>query len=207
MKKSKGDFKTFLNLPSVRVHVLARLSERFSEQMYQREFGLSLLECRMIGITGAFGHVTFKRVCEEANLDKSHASRLINRLIKRRLLKKVSNPADQRSVLLTLSSSGRRSREAMHACATALAEEWLSVLSVDARRIFEESLVKLTDQIRAMSEAESQRKGRRPKKHARVKGAAEPAPRRQVIVDRRTARHLFEILESALGGGTGNAGR
>ncbi len=202
-KKSPSGLKTFRTLASFRLHVLARVSERFYEQFYQREFGLSLLECRLIGITGGFGQVSFKRVCEEGNLDKSHASRLVNRLIKRRLLQKVNNPSDQRSVMLTLSSAGRECHGELHACASGLANEWLSVLSAQARRSFEEALVKLAEQIRTMGEGGSRRRGlagRRAKKYTRARMAPEPAPPlNEVIMDRRTARQLFDLLGTALG--------
>jgi DNA-binding MarR family transcriptional regulator len=203
--------RTFRTLASFRLHMLARLSERFYEQFYQREFGLSLLECRMIGITGGYGQVTFKRVCQEADLDKSHASRLVDRLIRRRLLQKVSNPSDQRSVMLTLTSAGRDTHRALHAAATRLAEEWLCVLSADARKEFQASLVKLIDQIRAMSAAESQRKRgarRAPVKAARIKassGSEPPLP--EVVVDRKMARQLYDLLGTALGNGTGAPSR
>jgi DNA-binding MarR family transcriptional regulator len=208
-KKSSSGLQTFRTLASFRLHMLARLSERFYEQFYQRDFGLSLLECRLIGITGGFGQVSFKRVCEEANLDKSHASRLVDRLIRRRLLQKVSNPSDQRSVMLTLTSAGRDCHRALHACATRLADEWLSVLGVDARKVFQESLVKLTDQIRVMSEAESGRKkGRSAGQRARAKGATSPEPPHpEVVVDRRMARQLYDLLGTALAHSNGSGGR
>jgi DNA-binding MarR family transcriptional regulator len=203
--------RTFRTLASFRLHMLARLAERFYEEFYQREFGLSLVECRLIGITGGYGQVTFKRVCQEASLDKSHASRLLDRLIRRRLLQKVCNPSDQRSVMLTLTGAGRDTHRALHAAATRLADEWLSVLSVDARREFQESMVKLTEQIRAMSEAESRRKRgarRRPVKAVRIKAASgsEP-PLPEVVVDRKMARQLYDLLGTALGNGTGAPNR
>ena len=199
-KARESGLQTFRTLASFRLHMLARLSERFYEQFYQRGFGLSLLECRMIGITGGFGQVSFKRVCEEAHLDKSHASRLIDRLIQRHLLQKVSNPADQRSVMLTLTGAGRDTHRALHACATRLADEWLSVLSVDARKVFQDSMVKLTEQIQAMSEAESRRKQGRAGGRVRVKAASrsEP-PQPELVVDRRMARQLYDLLGTALG--------
>ena len=207
-KKSKdGGLQTFRTLASFRLHMLARLSERFYEQFYQRGFGLSLLECRMIGITGGFGQVSFKRVCEEANLDKSHASRLIDRLIRRRLLQKVSNPSDQRSVMLTLTGAGRETHRALHACATRMADEWLSVLSADARKVFQDSMVKLTEQIRAMSEAEeSRRKRGRAGGRVRVKAVSRSErPLPELVVDRRMARQLYDLLGTALGNGAATA--
>jgi DNA-binding MarR family transcriptional regulator len=196
---TRGELRTFRTLASFRLHVLARLSERFYEQLYQREFGLSLLECRMIGITGGLGPVSFKRVCEEANLDKSHASRLIQRLIKRRLLQKVSHPSDQRSVMLALSASGRECHRALHARASQMAEQWLSALSADARRVFGEALLTLTDKIRAMTDAAARNTSRRTRTFGPAKASAEAQlPLREVVVDRRMARQLYDLLGTAL---------
>jgi DNA-binding MarR family transcriptional regulator len=208
-RKPSSDLQTFRTLASFRLHMLARLSERFYEQFYQHEFGLSLLECRLIGITGGHGHVSFKRTCEEADLDKSHASRLVNRLIRRRLLQKVSNPADQRSVMLALTSAGRDCHRQLHSCATRLTGEWLSVLGADARRVFQESLVKLTEQMRTMGEAEAGRRGTRVGQRAsqrvgmdlRSRSNVPEPPLPQVIVDRKKARQLYDLLGSALGNG------
>jgi DNA-binding MarR family transcriptional regulator len=206
-KKSSGGLQTFRTLPTFRLHMLARLSERFSEQFYQHHFGLSLLECRLIGITGGYGQVSFKRMCDEAHLDKSHASRLVDRMIRRRLLQKASNPSDQRSVMLTLSGTGRDTHRALHACATRLAAEWLSVLGADARKVFQESMVKLTDQILAMTEAESERrKGRPAGARARMKARRGPAaPLPEVVVDRRMATQLYDLLGTALAYGNGSS--
>jgi len=194
--------RTFRTLPTFRLHVLARVSERFFEQYYQREFGLSLLECRMIGITGDFGQLSFKRLCETANLDKSHASRLIDKLIARKLLHKVSHPSDQRSVMLGLTSTGRECHRALHASARALADRWLSALTRDARRVFQESLVKLVEQMRVMSD--EQRNAARAGKGARKLPASALNPDaeaalREVIVDRRMAAQLYQLLGAALG--------
>jgi DNA-binding MarR family transcriptional regulator len=205
-KKGIETLQSFRGLASFRLHMLARLSERFYEQFWQREFGLSLLECRIIGVTAGFGQVTFKRACEEANLDKSHASRLVNRLIRRRLLQKVMNPSDQRSVMLALTGAGRDCHRALHVCATRLAEEWLSALPVDERKVFMDAMVKLTEQIRVMSEAQAGRKSRRSGK----RGAAPPVaaePLRELVVNRKMARQLYDLLGTALGNGASRSGR
>jgi DNA-binding MarR family transcriptional regulator len=195
-----GELQTFRTLASFRLHVLARLSERFYEQYYKREFGLPLLECRLIGITGGFGQVSFKRACEEANLDKSHASRLVNHLIKRGLVQKVSNPSDQRSVMLSLTRAGRDTHRALHAAADELCARWLSVLSVEQRRTFETCLVVLIEQIRLMTEEE---RGTRRRRSANGKSAKAPRdPRKilsEILVDEKMARQLHRVLAMALG--------
>jgi DNA-binding MarR family transcriptional regulator len=198
-KTADPGLKTFRTLPTFRLHVLARVSERFFEQHYQREFGLTLLECRMIGITGDFGQLSFKRLCETASLDKSHASRLVDRLISRRLLHKVSHPSDQRSVMLGLTPTGRQCHRELYATARALADEHLSVLSRDARRVFQDSLVKLIEQMRVMTEAQRAGvPGRTRKAKVRPNPDAEAALR-EVVVDRRAATHLYTLLAAALG--------
>jgi DNA-binding MarR family transcriptional regulator len=195
-----GELQTFRTLASFRLHVLARLSERFYEQYYRREFGLPLLECRLIGITGGFGQVSFKRACEEANLDKSHASRLVNHLIKRGLVQKVSNPSDQRSVMLSLTRAGRDTHRALHSAADELCSRWLSVLSVDQRRTFETCLVVLIEQIRMMTEEE---RGGRKRRGGNGKSAKAPRdPRKilsEILVDEKMARQLHRVLSMALG--------
>jgi DNA-binding MarR family transcriptional regulator len=195
-----GELQTFRTLASFRLHVLARLSERFYEQYYKREFGLPLLECRLIGITGGFGQVSFKRACEEANLDKSHASRLVNHLIKRGLVQKVSNPSDQRSVMLSLTREGRDTHRALHAAADSLCARWLSVLSAEQRRTFETCLVVLIEQIRLMTEEE---RGTRRRRGANGKSAkASRDPRKilsEILVDEKMARQLHRVLAMALG--------
>jgi len=197
------ELRTFRTLPTFRLHVLAKVSERFFEQHYQREFGLSLLECRMVGITGDFGQLSFKRLCETASLDKSHASRLIDKLIARKLLHKVNHPSDQRSVMLGLTSTGRQCHRALHAAARGLADQWFSALSRDARRVFQESLVKLVEQMRVMSEEQQNAKGSKGRGSRKFTAAASnpdsEAALREVIVDRRMAAQLYDLLGVALG--------
>jgi DNA-binding MarR family transcriptional regulator len=205
MKRTSPDteLRTFRTLPTFRLHVLARVSERFFEQHYQREFGLSLLECRMIGITGDFGQLSFKRLCETANLDKSHASRLIDKLIARKLLHKVNHPSDQRSVMLGLTPTGRQCHRALHAAARGLADQWFSALSRDARRVFQDSLVKLVEQMRVMTEEQQAAKGSKGAGSRKFTAAASnpdsEAALREVIVDRRMAAQLYDLLGVALG--------
>jgi len=199
------ELRTFRTLPTFRLHALARVSERFFEQYYQREFGLSLLECKMIGITGDFGQLSFKRLCETADLDKSHASRLIDKLIARKLLAKVDHPSDHRSVMLGLTSSGRQCHRALHAAARGLADQLLSALSRNARKTFQDSLVKLVERMRVMSEVYDQKasrepKGRRSRKFSAVANSPDSeAALREVIVDRRMAAQLYDLLGAALG--------
>jgi hypothetical protein len=106
--------------------------------------------------------------------------------------------------MLGLTSSGRQCHRALHAAARALSDQWFSALSRDARRVFQDSLVKLVEQMRVMSE-EQQKTGRGAKGAGSRKftaAASNPdseAALREVIVDRRMAGQLYNLLGVALG--------
>ena len=82
-----------------RLHMAARFSEGISEQYYRKHLGLSLPECRVIGITASYGSASFKQVAADADLEKSYASRVVSSLVDRDIIVKLANPGDSRSVL------------------------------------------------------------------------------------------------------------
>ncbi|WP_167765310.1 MULTISPECIES: MarR family winged helix-turn-helix transcriptional regulator [unclassified Brevundimonas] len=108
-----------------RLHMVARLSERVSEDYYRQRFDLSLPECRVIGITGGYGSVSFKKVASDTYLEKSYASRVVSALVDRGIIEKLENPSDSRSVLLSLTPHGVAVHDQMHKAAIRL-NEWLS---------------------------------------------------------------------------------
>lgn len=113
---------SFRNLMTFRLHMVARLSERISEEYYRKHMDLSLPECRVIGITAGYGSVSFKRVAADANLEKSYASRVVSALVERGIVEKQANPSDSRSVLLQLTPEGHEVHERMYALAIRLNE-------------------------------------------------------------------------------------
>lgn len=121
---------SFRNLMTFRLHRVARISERISEQYYRKHLDLSLPECRVIGITAGYGSVSFKRVAAAANLEKSYASRVVSALVDRGLVEKLVNPSDSRSVLLQLTDEGR----AVHAQTYSLAVQLNELLQQPFRR-------------------------------------------------------------------------
>lgn len=108
-----------------RLHMVARLSERVSEEYYRRQFDLSLPECRVIGITGGQGSVSFKKVASDTYLEKSYASRVVSSLVERGIIEKLENPSDSRSVLLRLTDHGLKVHDEMHKAAIKL-NDWLT---------------------------------------------------------------------------------
>jgi len=144
--KSFGTFETF------HLHMLAALSERYSEQYYRKLYDLNLPECRVVGIVGGQGTITFKRVCQYASLEKSYASRVINRLADRGFIAKVDNPQDQRSIILELTATGRKLHDELYRSTQAVNNELLSVLNQEQRREFMGYLLLLADNARDLTE-------------------------------------------------------
>lgn len=120
---------SFRNLLTFRLHRVARISERISEQYYRKHLDLSLPECRVIGITAGYGSVSFKRVASAANLEKSYASRVVSALVERGIIEKQANPSDSRSVLLQLTDHGKSVHGQTYALALALNQLLQSVFS------------------------------------------------------------------------------
>lgn len=133
-QQSKGvtSLKSFRNLMTFRLHMVARLSERVSEDYYRQRFDLSLPECRVIGITGGYGSVSFKKVASDTYLEKSYASRVVSALVERGIIEKLENPSDSRSVLLSLTSHGVEVHDQMHKAAIRL-NEWLTTDFLDGQ--------------------------------------------------------------------------
>src|SRR5687767_13300923 len=85
--------KSFRNLMTFQLHMVARLSERVSEEYYRQHFNLSLPECRVIGITGSADSISFKKVASDTYLEKSYASRVVSSLVDRGIIEKLENPS------------------------------------------------------------------------------------------------------------------
>ncbi len=138
----------FRALPSLRLHLLARLSERAAEAEYLRLFGLRLVEARVIGLAGAAGCITLTWLCAELELEKAYASRLVARLAARGLLERAPNPADQRSTLLRATAEGERLRGAIYAAAAARNARLMAALPEARRAAFLEDLDALAGALR-----------------------------------------------------------
>jgi DNA-binding MarR family transcriptional regulator len=143
--------KSFRNLMTFRLHMVARLSERVSEEYYRQQFDLSLPECRVIGITGGAGSVSFKKVATDTYLEKSYASRVVSSLVDRGIIEKLENPSDSRSVLLRLTEHGVSVHRDLHQAAMRLNQRLLASLSPEQVQGFLATLRVLEDQLDGLS--------------------------------------------------------
>jgi DNA-binding MarR family transcriptional regulator len=195
--------RRFSELPSFRLHILAGLSERYAELRYQREFGLRMREVRIIGVVGFHGAPTFGYVCKEAELEKSHASRLVGGLIKRGLLTRAADPDDSRSILLSLTARGRAVYGRIFDEALDRNERILSALTPAQRAALATSIEILIERIRGLwvedrgdaAEGEPHIPGAAQSVAATAAGAP---PQQGVLLDAALAGELYRQIGAAL---------
>lgn len=150
---AQGSPKSFRNLLTFRLHMVARLSERVAEEYYRRSFDLSLPECRVIGITGGYGTVSFKKVAADTYLEKSYASRVVSNLVDRGVIEKLDNPEDSRSVLLRLTKKGLKLHEDLHLAAIRL-NDWLTAtLMPEQPTAFVSTLSQLENRLESLGQS------------------------------------------------------
>jgi len=191
----KEPLKSFRNLMSFRLHRLGNASQRFSEDYYRKLTGLSLVECRVIGIMSELGTATFKQVCETARLDKSFGSRVIQRLAENGILRKDDNPSDQRSVMLQLTERGAQLQNELYAAGRMLNREMMSTLSEQQARTFMTCLLLISDRLDEMEEEgfEVGRDGAASSARAQA-GEVEAEKDVDVRLDAATAKKLYHLL-------------
>jgi DNA-binding MarR family transcriptional regulator len=140
LRKRNPTARNFHLLASLRVEILARHSQRYADADFRRKIGLGALQCRIIGLVGSQGPLDLRRLCVETDMEKTYASRLVAKLAGLGLLKKSSDPRDQRSFAIALTRAGRRTYDRIFRIAFERNEGWLAVLSPDQRHSFFECL-------------------------------------------------------------------
>lgn len=93
---------------SYRLHLLHKLTDQDSQHAYPAQAGLSMSDGRCLAAIGSFGPLSVKLLAQQANLNKSQASRAAQALVDQGLVHKHDSALDGRGVVLTLTPVGRR---------------------------------------------------------------------------------------------------
>lgn len=190
---TKRELKSFRNLMTFQLHRLGNSSQRFSEEYYGQLSGLTLVECRVVGILAGLGTGTFKEVCELVRLDKSFGSRVIGRLTENGIVTKADNPSDKRSVMLCLTERGEQLQDELHAAGLILNREMTAPLSDAQLHTFMECLHLISARLDDMEQSGIDRVGKVPviartaKGHVDEDGVA-------LRLDLETAQTLHQLL-------------
>ena len=131
---------------------LARLSSKVSTTIaraYDKEFGLSIPEWRVIAILGRFPGLSAVEVAEHTFLDKVAVSRAVTKLIKAGRIDRQFADADRRRSILNLSEAGRDVHDRVARLALAFEKDLISGLSesdvADLNRLMDKLLERASD--------------------------------------------------------------
>ena len=90
------------SLVSFRLRLLANLYTKASASAYERGFGLTLNEWRIITLLSAGGKLSISRLADQAQFDRGLTTRVITTLIKHQFVKKVRDSQDARGEIASL---------------------------------------------------------------------------------------------------------
>ena len=113
---------------------LAVLSHTVSTKIagvYDKRFGLTIPEWRVLAILGRFPGLSAVEVAERTMLDKVAVSRAVTKLIKSGRIDREFADADKRRSILNLSAQGREVHDEIAPLALAMEEDLLHGLSDD----------------------------------------------------------------------------
>jgi DNA-binding MarR family transcriptional regulator len=105
-------------------------------------------QCHLLGELARSGPLPLSELGTRVMLEKSWVSRAVDAMVERGLVTKAPNPADARSLLVTLTKEGRRTADELERTLTSHAEQLLGALTPKERASVEASLVLLMKALR-----------------------------------------------------------
>lgn len=108
-----------------RLAILSHTVSSLIARVYDKRFGLTIPEWRVIAIVGRFPGLSAVEVAERTMLDKVAVSRAVTKLIKAGRLDREFADADRRRSILNLSEAGRKVHDEIAPLALAMEDDLL----------------------------------------------------------------------------------
>ena len=112
-----------------RLAILSHTVSGLIARVYDKRFGLTIPEWRVIAIVGRFPGLSAVEVAERTMLDKVAVSRAVTKLIKANRIDREFADADRRRSILTLSEQGRMVHDEIAPLALGMEQDLLHGLS------------------------------------------------------------------------------
>jgi len=125
------------------LNFLAEQVSRSFSLIYERQFGISIPEWRVVAILGEFGRVTAKQVGERSTMHKTKVSRAVAALELKGYIRREPNPQDLRESFIALTGKGQSMYQELVPEALAFSARLRSVLSPSQQQALEEIIQKL----------------------------------------------------------------
>ncbi len=122
---------------------LRKLERLIESQQKNCCSGATLAQCHVLLEVEELGQATTGQLADSLNLDKSTLSRTIDGLVNLRLIERLSNPHDRRTIPLSLTDKGRAICESINSTSDAFYNEVIERIPVDLQERVMESFDKL----------------------------------------------------------------
>ena len=119
-----------------RLSVLSHTISTTIAKVYEKRFGVSIPEWRVIAILGRFPGLSAVEVADRTMLDKVAVSRAVTKLIRNGRIDRQFADADRRRSILNLSDEGRQVHDEIAPLALAFEHDLLQGISADDYHTF-----------------------------------------------------------------------
>ena len=134
-----------------RLAILSHTVSSLIARVYDKRFGLTIPEWRVIAIVGRFPGLSAVEVADRTMLDKVAVSRAVTKLIKAGRIDREFADADRRRSILTLSEDGRKVHDEVAPLAMAMEDDLLHGLADDEIAILNTVIERLLVRARLIS--------------------------------------------------------
>jgi DNA-binding MarR family transcriptional regulator len=133
-----------------RLSVLSNIVSMSIAQAYEREFGLTIPEWRVLAVLARYPNLSAIEVAERTAMDKVAVSRAVQSLLSSRRLVRAYDKGDRRRSILRLSATGRAVYTRVAPLALNYERKLLNALSASDRRALNRLIERLMDRARLL---------------------------------------------------------
>jgi DNA-binding MarR family transcriptional regulator len=149
-RRSDSDTLTLERFLPYRLSVLASTVASKVATSYERKFGLTIPEWRVMAMLAQYPKISAVDVAERTAMDKVAVSRAVQSLLTKGYIKRDIHAEDRRRSMLTLSASGRSVYKRVLPVARSFEDQLLSSVSARERKLLEDLLTRLQQQAQTL---------------------------------------------------------
>lgn len=133
-----------------RLSVLTSLMSVSIAQTYDRQFGLSIAEWRVLAVLASYPNLSAVEVAERTTMDKVAVSRAVSSLVAARRVVRNYDKGDRRRSILRLSAAGRAVYTRVAPLALRYEKQLLEALSPGDRRVLDRLIGQLIEHAKTL---------------------------------------------------------
>ena len=136
-----------------RLSVLSNTVSMLIAGAYEREFGLSIPQWRVMAVLARYPDLSAIEVAERTAMDKVAVSRAVQGLLDSKRVLRAYDKGDRRRSMLRLSAAGQSVYQRVAPLALRYEQELLSALSASDQRALDRLLSRLLEKVQSMKAA------------------------------------------------------